>query len=249
MGLLKLAFDRQRKALVSYDGSATTIPPLYQRNTQDIRITVVDSSNGSPFRPVYTPVDLSAVGLRLVIVASVTGEADTVLAATHEAGWAWDGVNNCFNGQVDLNTAEVDSFIGSASSKAAVLEVNIVTAGVYETVFGSPDGRTNVTLSAIADDASAAAPASLGTPPTIGRLALDHGVDGVSIASNIVTVTGLGLGFTPSYFLLWIEAPSGSGFMGVNFVVGSGSSAGFDAVINAVPDDIADYKLVYIPVE
>lgn len=246
MGLLKLAIDRQNKALVSFNGSVTALPPLYQTNSQDFRIQIVDPSGG-PFSTTYTAVDCSASELRVVLAVAATAETDSILAATYAAGWSYDAGNNWFTGTLDFNTAEIQQFIGSATHKAAVLEINLVTDSTPETVFGSKSGGTNVILNGNADEDGTTAPSVLTAPPSIGSKAIQDGVGGVTIVDNVVTVTGLGLAFTPSYFLLFINAPSGSGAITGNFVIGSGSSGGFSFVLSAIPEN-NNYTVTYVPV-
>lgn len=251
MGLIKLAINRQTKQLVSYDGSVTTLPPLYQTNTQEFRVQVVDPSGGL-FNTTFTPVDVTGSQLRMVLSQVATGvsgdESSNLLAAAYAGAWAWDGTNKWFTGSLDLNTAEIALYIDQASSKTAILELNLVTGGTPETLLSHTSGAaTNVTLCANCDAASASAPSVLTTPPSIGEKAIVDGVGGVTIADNVVTVTGLALGFTPSYWLIWVNAPSGSGAIAANFIVGSGSSGGFSFVMSAIPEN-DDYTVTYVPV-
>lgn len=157
MGLIKLAIDRQNKELVEFNGSAVTLPPLYQTNTQPFRIQVVDST-GDPGTP-YVAVDCTGLSLRVVITGVVTGGNDTLLAGTLEADWSYDAVNDWFTGSVDFNTAEISTFIGANAYKAAFLEINLMDGGSPTTLFGAKSGATNAIINANGDDLLGTAPA------------------------------------------------------------------------------------------
>lgn len=247
MGLLKLAIDRQSKSLVSFNGSATALPPFYELNTQPFRIQIVDPT-GDPTDP-YDVVDCSANGLRAIICQKVTGvsgdEAGHLLAATYEAGWAWDAGLEAFTGSINLNTVEIQQHIGELSHKAAILELNLMTGAVPETVFGSRTGDNNITINANGDDGGATAPSIITVDETVGTVAIQHGVGGITMADNIVTLAGLGLAGVPVNVFIWINAPAGSGFIGGNFIVGSASTAGFQVVLSAIPEN-NNYQLTYV---
>ncbi len=245
MGLLKLAFDRQNKALVDFNGSAVEIPPLYQTNVQSCRIQIVDPT-GDPSAP-YEAVDCAAFSLRAVLAAAVTGkvgdEAENLLAATYEAGWGWDAGLVAFTGSISLDTAEVAAFLGEAASKPAIFEVNLVSGGFPETVYGSISGAANIAINANADELDSTPP-TLFDAATVGTVGIVTGVGGVTIAENVVTITGLGLGAIPAVVAIWINAPSGSGPIFPNFIRGSASTAGFSFIMSGIPEN-NNYTFTY----
>lgn len=249
MGLLKLAIDRQNKVLVDFDGSVTALPPLYETNTQQYRIQIVDPT-GNDVSP-YEAVDCSGSGLRMVLASLVTGlegdEIENLLAATYEAGWAYDAINLWYTGEINFNTAEVQAFIDQDAAKGAILEINLITGGTPETVFSHQNGASNVFISANADTGTATAPPVLNPPATIASKAIQNGVGGVTLVDNVVTVAGLGLGSTPSYYLIWVNAPAGSGAIAGNFIIGSATSDGFSFVMTGIPQN-NNYTFTYIPV-
>lgn len=158
MGLIKLAIDRQNRKLVSFGESVTELPQLYQTNTQQFRIQIVDPETSNPFRAVYNAVDCSAMDLRLVIVGSVTGGDDTVIAALFEADWSYDTDNDWFTGSLELNTDEMAAFLDQVAYANAVLEINLMEGGLPTTILGSIQGSTNIVISANGDDLSASGP-------------------------------------------------------------------------------------------
>lgn len=247
MGLLKLAISRQKKSLVSYNGSATELPPFYQTNSQQLQITVVDET-GDPVNP-YAAVDLSASGLRAVVSAGVTGtegdEAAELLAATYEAGWAWDAGSSSFLGSINFHTSEIDALIGGEAFDSAILEINVITGGVAETIFGHRSGATNIIINANADVGGAAAPTIVAQPQVVGTKTLQTGVGGVTIADNLVTIAGLALAGAPSNVFIWINAPAGSGPIYASFVIGSATADHFSAILSAIPPN-NNYSLTYV---
>jgi hypothetical protein len=245
----RIACNRQNpQTLAGYAGSSTGPLCFYQRDRRELHIQVVDPTVSPAFAAgaQFSLLDCSDSELRAVIAYSITGtegdESEKILAAAYEASWTWDAELNAFVGEIDCNTAEVSAFLDEASSVNAYLEINLIKGGVSQTIY-----QGTITLLANADPGGGTAPPSLSTPPEIGRVTLEDGVGGVTIVDNVVTVSGLGLAFTPSYFLLFVEAPSDYGAIVANFISGSGSTDGFSAVLSAVPP-VDTYKLVYIPV-
>jgi hypothetical protein len=247
MAILKLAIDRQNKTLVEVSGSFTELPPLYQTNTQQFQIQVVDPT-GDPGAP-YEVVDCSASELRVVLAAAVTGtegdEAANLLAATYEAGWGWDAGLDAFTGSLNLHTAELIEFIGNNAFAAAIFEVNLITGGVSETLFGHRSGAANCTISANADIGGADAPEIIEQAQVVGTKILQDGVGNVTIVDNLVTIAGLALAGVPAHVFIFINAPSGSGFIGGCFVIGSATANQFEVILSAIPD-VNTYSLTYI---
>lgn len=247
MGATKIACNRQDKLkLAPYAGSVTTLAGFFQTNTEEFLIRVVDPNVSSPIGQIFTVLDCSDSELRLVIYSFATGnegdEAEHILAASYEAAFTWDADQNGFVGKLNLHTEEVAAYIDQAESRAAKIEINLITDGVPTTVY-----QGSVTLLANADIGGSTAPSVLTETGGLARVTLVAG-DDVSFTDNVVTISGLGLGSAPSYFLiLGVEAPDGYGPITANFVQGSGSSDGFSVVLSAVPE-VDTYKLVYLPV-
>lgn len=248
MSLIKLAISRQTKQLVNYNGGTTSLPPLFQTNDQSFQITIVDDPVG--FGSPYTPVDLSAAGLRVVISQRVTGqegdEAENLLAATYEAGWAWDAINSCFTGSLNLHTSEIAGFLLNKSFAQAFFEINAVTGGVAETIYGHRSGQENCFLQANADIGGADAPSIISQPGTVvGSKTIQDGVGGVTVVDNVVTISGLALAGAPANVFIWILAPSGSPPIWGNFVIGSSTADHFSVILGAIPEN-NNYKVLYI---
>jgi hypothetical protein len=151
MSLLRLAIDRQNKALVSFNGSPTSIPALFQGNTQDFEITFVDPPTG--LQGSYTKVDLGTDGLRVAIGDTPTGTPGGPTPLAIQTTWTWDSANKNFTASIALNTAAIDSFLGTAASKQAYFEVNVTTAGNRITTL-----QTTFPLDAVVDEQTSTAP-------------------------------------------------------------------------------------------
>lgn len=240
-GLLKLALDRQAKAPVEFNGSASSLPPLYQTNTQGMRIQVVDFTD-DPSEP-YEVVDCSASELRVVISKLVTGQlgdaAENTLASALEAAWAWDAGEEAFVGEINLLTLELAAAIGAEASGDYILEINLITGGVPTTIF-----QGTVTVFGNADENGAVAPSIIEDAETAGIFTIQDGVGGVVVDNTRVSITGLALGGAPSAVYPWVECPADSGFIGCNFEVGSASADGFSVRLSGIPPN-NNYKVRY----
>jgi len=242
MSPIILTINRQAKSLaVNFAGDATAnaLPPLYP-DLQSFQIQIVDPPVG--FNGANTVVDCSAYTLRAIVAASVSGTDPTVLlAATYEAGWTWDAGLLAFTGSIDLRTTDIQMLMGAGAKCACILELNL--SGVV--IYGAIAGQSNMSIYAKGDTGTPYVPVS--TPLVGGALQIKTGVGGLTLAANVITVTGLGYGSTPSRYDLKVITPAGSGFIDASFIIGSGSATGFQAVLSAIPSN-DNYFLIFIPV-
>ena len=246
MSRRKLTINRNTQSLVSVPGrTGATGLTGFQTNETDFSVQVIDDSD-TTIGQAAEIVDLSTFGMRAVLYLQATGtegdESANTLVATYEAGWAWDVTTQSMFGTLDFHTAEIAAFLGENDLASARMEINLVKPnGRYETVLQIP-----VSLRANADIGAATAPASLAAPPTTGKVAIQNGVGGVTIADNVVTVAGLGLGFTPSDYLLFFYAPAGSGPITGDLINGSVTSDSFSFILTAIPEN-NNYFVRWIP--
>lgn len=152
MSALNLVIDRQNRRLVNYNGSITTIPPVFQGNVIDLKITVVDPT-GSLSGAAYSKVALGSYGLRASIGATPTGTSGGPTPLALQNTFTWDSLDNSFSGSLECNTAAIDSHIGSAASAAAYFEVNLTISGTRITIL-----QEVFTLKAVVDEATSTAP-------------------------------------------------------------------------------------------
>ena len=129
MSLIKLAIDRQSRRLVTYNGSASSLPDLFQGNNQSFQIQFVDPATSG--LGTYTPVDMAGTGLRVSIGATPTGTAGSPTPLAIQNTWTWNsGANQkYFTGSIALNVAAIDSFIGTAAQATAYFEINSTSGG------------------------------------------------------------------------------------------------------------------------
>lgn len=146
---IKLVINRQAKALVTFNGSASAIPPMFQSNTLDFEVSAVDPATSVTANPPYILADLGSFGLRVAIGPTPTGTAGgpTVLAIALPAAWSWDATNKKFIGSLALNTVDVDAYIGALPEKSATFEVNLTFGASRITLF-----QGSVTLKAVVDE-------------------------------------------------------------------------------------------------
>ena len=151
MGLLYLVVDRQNRALVGFNGSITSIPPLFQSNVQTVRVAVVDPTG--LFNPAYQLVDLAGYGLRASVGDTPTGSSGGPTPLALQDTFVWDSDGKFFEADLALNTVAIDSFIGALASKGAYFELNLTKDGNRETIL-----QTNITLKAVVDELLSVAP-------------------------------------------------------------------------------------------
>lgn len=149
--MLKLCVDRQAKQLVSFNGSVTSIPNLFQSNTPTVRVTVVDPTGG--LNPQYQAVDLSGYGLRCSIGDTPTGSSGGPTPLALQDTFTWFASGSYFEADLALNVAAIDAFIGSAASKGAYFELNLTGSGGRETILQVP-----FQLSAVVDELTSTSP-------------------------------------------------------------------------------------------
>lgn len=151
MSALKIVINRQSRALSTYNGGAQSIPALYQSNSQDLIIQVIDPTGA--FSTPYSIVDLNGKGLRVAVGATPTGTSGGPTPLALQTSFTWDSTNKWFTGSLALNTAAVDSFIGAAASAQAYFEINLTDSGNRETLF-----QSTFQLSAVVDEATSTVP-------------------------------------------------------------------------------------------
>lgn len=152
---LILAIDRQNCKLVSTTlvvGSVAVLPKMFQGNTRYLEITVVDPA-GTLGSGSYSKVDLGSSSLRVSIGSTPTGTAGGPTPLALQTSFTWDALNSKFTGELALNVAAIDSFLGTASNATAYFEINIVDAGNRITIL-----QERVTLVAVVDEATSTAP-------------------------------------------------------------------------------------------
>lgn len=153
---VKLVFDRQTKGLYAYPGTAAAIPALFQSNVVDFEISQVDAPSISIGSPTF--IDLSSFGLRVSVGDTPTGASGGPTPLALQTSWTWvagtyAAGGSRFVGSLALNTASVDTFLGSLASKVAYFEVNLTLAGNRITIY-----QGTFTIFAVVDEGTSTVP-------------------------------------------------------------------------------------------
>jgi hypothetical protein len=197
---LKLAFDINTKALVSFQGAPSALPDLRQTRYSTVRVYVVESAPSTVSLPggsigAFQTIDYSefdSLRMGLFEDSNFVDDNDTegVLAFTDELGWALVTDENgyeCFEGSFNVNTNEVKTWGDVAQSKAAYFCVNLTVSGELVTLFDQRSG-TNCTVYAATDKFTAVTVSvTSGTPTLTLPLELFNPVTGNRWAIQEVT--------------------------------------------------------------
>lgn len=151
MAQITLVIDRQNRQLVTLGASVSKIPDLSQRDTVTLLVQIADPQIGPNGLPtIVASVDISAGSLRVTVSQKATGTAGDenawLLAKLREADFTWDPVQSGFTTPVglDLNTLQMQNFIGAAESVQAEFEVRFSKAGAVTTLLPGPKNKFNV---------------------------------------------------------------------------------------------------------
>ena len=109
--------------------SERSLPTLVQGETISVEIFFLEPT-GTITAP-YDKVDMSGHTLKVGLCGGggvPIGTSGPVLVAYQDT-WVWDGTNEKFTGSLVLNTTDLATFIGAASSKSSTLEVEATPSG------------------------------------------------------------------------------------------------------------------------
>jgi len=118
----KLFVNWHKKNLQLSDESATTVdPPAFQKyETVPLEVVIVEPCD--PWGPNdFRRVDITGVSLSV----SINDTLDDAAPLASQSSWTKDTSLNTFTGELSLNNAGMTSYIGSASTKAAFLEIEV----------------------------------------------------------------------------------------------------------------------------
>lgn len=157
---LKLAIDRQKRSLAPYLGRVTAMPSLFQSNSQRFEIVIVEPT-GSIQTP-YADIDCTGLSLRISVGETPTGTAGGPTVKAFQI-LTWDADEECFIGDLALNTAAIDSYLGALSEKSGTyFEANLVEGSDRSTIL-----QTTFTLKAVVDEGSSTVPTPTDQYPTL----------------------------------------------------------------------------------
>lgn len=140
MGLLKLFVNRSTGSLVSSVAAPKqyVIPPLTQGDTVSIELSVVENDPTSGVGRVSL-VNVGAYSLKIGFGATPLGNGSVTPAAL-QSTWTKDAPNLKFSGSLALNTSEITTLLGTASTYKGWLEIELteISTGYSETVYAAP---------------------------------------------------------------------------------------------------------------
>lgn len=173
--ILKLTIDRQKRALVSFNGTPGQMPDCFQSNTLSLQIQVVDSPTGALTLP--TVADLAGFGLRASVGQQPTGTAGGPTPLALQDTFTWDPVNKWFTADLALNNGTIDAYIGALAQIGAYFELNLTINGTRQTILQSA-----FTLRAVVDELTSTVPVTgdvyLTLAETLAMFALRAGKPG-----------------------------------------------------------------------
>lgn len=138
MALLKLVAHRAAGTLVRSQSnpSAYSLPPLVQGDTISLQVSVVeDNPTAGIGRVSY--VNLGAYSLKVGIGSVPLGDGSVSPFALATA-FTLNAEQNTFSGSLALNATALTTWLGTASTKQAWLEIELydTASAEYETVYG-----------------------------------------------------------------------------------------------------------------
>ena len=147
---ITIVIDRQNRTLIKVGSSVSAIPALSQRDAVALLIQLADpptnSINGLP--TILTTADISAGKPRVTVSQKATGtggdENTWLLAKLREADFTWDAAQSGFTGVLNLNTAQLQTFMGSAESCQAEFEVRFSAGGSLSTLLPGPRNKFTI---------------------------------------------------------------------------------------------------------
>lgn len=150
---LRLTVDITSRKLVAYNGTPTAIGSLFQSNQLLLEIQTVDPTGTVGTGASYTVVDFSGFGLRVSVGSQPTGASGGPTPLALQTSFTWDTTRKLFTGTLALNTASVDSYIGSIDQKEAWFEINLTDGADRFTLL-----QDRFTIKAVVDEGSSTVP-------------------------------------------------------------------------------------------
>jgi len=143
MGLLQLFVALDTKTLVAGRTSRArvTLPTFFQGDTVSLEMSFLQPNPSGGFSDPWSNLGLSGYSCRVGIGATPVGNTSVSPAALQTSFSA--SAANVFTGTLALNTAGINTLLGSSSQVNATFEIELAYGGLYETVF-----QTQITVKA-----------------------------------------------------------------------------------------------------
>jgi hypothetical protein len=153
MGLLQLYVNIAEKTLVEGIASRTrvSLPPFFQGDTVSLEIAVLKRNPGGGYAAPFSKLTLSGYSCRVGLGLAPVGNTAVTPAALQTTFTI--SADNLFTGDLALNTAGINTMLGSSAQVSGVFEIELGIGGTYETIF-----QTTVTLKAELIESAATVP-------------------------------------------------------------------------------------------
>lgn len=131
----KIYIDWLNKKLKAGPNTSTpfTFPDLFQGDVTPYQITIIEPDPSDPTR--YQIVDNANMALKMAVSAQPIGTAGSPTPFVTQFSWSKDSSIKAFYADVAFNTAELDTFLGSAHSAQAYLEFEITEGASVATAW------------------------------------------------------------------------------------------------------------------
>lgn len=119
--LRRIFANKETKTLQVSDknGAPFTLPPFTKYETAPLALTIVEPDLAAIGVARFARVDISPLALQI----SIHSGLDTASPLVQQASWTKDEIDNVFSGELPLNVAAMNSYIGSNPTISAYLEI------------------------------------------------------------------------------------------------------------------------------
>lgn len=131
------------------NGGVFVLPPFTKYETVPMEIVIVEPDLTSRRLDGFSRVDISNLSLSVAIHSGF----DTAAPLAYQATWSKDEVQNVFSGELALNTALLNTYLGSSETKSAYFEIEIQEGTARQKIIILP-----ITLQNAVTQVSAVAP-------------------------------------------------------------------------------------------
>lgn len=114
------------------NGGEFIFPNFYKYESVPLRLRLVEAGASSDGLGDFSLVDISNLTLRV----TVNDTLDDAAPLAEQQTWTLNASQNYWEGVLDLNTAAMNTYMGSNSSMAAYIQISVAeTGGVWRTVY------------------------------------------------------------------------------------------------------------------
>jgi len=133
---LKLTVDWFNKTLIRSSTSQTPfiLPSFFQGDIVPFQVTIVEPDPDGSINDYLKP-DISNMALKLAVGAQPVGTAGTPTPFVTQFTWSKNTQESFFYADVAFNTGDLDTWLGSNSSKEAYIELEITELSAVTTIY------------------------------------------------------------------------------------------------------------------